>query len=223
VGPDHDSSQPRATTLGQQQHLAPPRGWLRGRHVARESDILQGINSGSRPHGKVPDPWIYSPDLHVGLGPPRVRNGPLEWDSDPPVWGPDRPQWGPKTLLKAQAGVRSSHVSRPALVCSGPIRIHSCSSLRRRPDTATWHTARGIKPTGGTWHDASGLRTPSHSLRIRRAPVHSTDRRRAQSTIRGPHSYSLLPHYSYGNCPSMQHGLRTSRLSQITHVLLYQH
>jgi hypothetical protein len=52
------------------------------------------------------------------------------------------------------------------------------------------------KPTGGTWHDASGLRAPSHSLRIRRAPVHSTDRRRGQSTIRGPCSYSpLLPRY----------------------------
>jgi hypothetical protein len=30
------------------------------------------------------------------------------------------------------------------------------------------------KPTGGTWHDASRLRAPSHSLRIRRAPIHST-------------------------------------------------
>jgi hypothetical protein len=23
----------------------------------------------------------------VGLGPPRVQAGPLEWDLDPPVWG----------------------------------------------------------------------------------------------------------------------------------------
>jgi hypothetical protein len=84
VGPGHDSSQPRATTLGQQQHLTPPRGRLRGRHVSRESDILQGINSESGPHGKVSDTWIYSPDLQVGPGPPRVRTGPLEWDSDPP-------------------------------------------------------------------------------------------------------------------------------------------
>jgi hypothetical protein len=73
VGPGHDSPQPRATTLGQQQHLTPPRGQLRGRHVSRESDILQGINSES-----------------------------------------------------------------------GPIRIHSYSPLRQRPDAATWHTARGI-------------------------------------------------------------------------------
>jgi hypothetical protein len=61
------------------------------------------------------------------------------------------------------------------------------------------------KPTSGTWHDASGLRVPSHSLRIRRAPVHSTDRRRAQSTIRGPRNYShvtisraITHHYSCG-------------------------
>jgi hypothetical protein len=61
------------------------------------------------PHGKAPDPWIYSPDLQVGPGPPRVRTGPLEWDLDPPppVWGPDSPQWGPKALIKAQAGVQS--------------------------------------------------------------------------------------------------------------------
>jgi hypothetical protein len=81
------------------------------------------------------------------------------------------------------------------------------------------------KPTSGTWHDASGLRAPSHSLRIRRAPVHSIDRQHAQSTIRGPRSYShvtisraMTHHYSYGNCPSMQHGLRTSWLTLITHA-----
>jgi hypothetical protein len=77
------------------------------------------------------------------------------------------------------------------------------------------------KPTGGTRHDASGLRALLHSLLITRAPVHSADRRRTQSTIRGPLSYSpLLPHYLYGNCPSMQHGLRTSWRPVITQVLL---
>jgi hypothetical protein len=44
----------------------------------------------SDPHGKVPDPWIYSLDLQVGPGPPRVRTGPLELDPNPPprygVW-----------------------------------------------------------------------------------------------------------------------------------------
>jgi hypothetical protein len=64
------------------------------------------------------------------------------------------------------------------------------------------------KPTGGTWHDASRLRVPSHSLRIRRAPVHSTDRRHAQSTICRPCSYlhvtisrAMTHHYSYRLLP----------------------
>jgi hypothetical protein len=35
------------------------------------------------PHGRVADTWIYGPDLQVGLGPPHVRTGPLEWDPDP--------------------------------------------------------------------------------------------------------------------------------------------
>jgi hypothetical protein len=44
------------------------------------------------PHGKVSDPWIYSLDLQVGPGPPRVRIGPLEWDLDPHMG------FGPLTL-----------------------------------------------------------------------------------------------------------------------------
>jgi hypothetical protein len=39
---------------------------------------------GPDPHGKVPDPWLYSPDLQVGPGPPRLRTEPLEWDLYPP-------------------------------------------------------------------------------------------------------------------------------------------
>jgi hypothetical protein len=63
VGPDHGSPQPRATTLGQQQHPTPPRGRLRGRHVAREDDILQGMNSESRP------PWESVGPLYIQSGP----------------------------------------------------------------------------------------------------------------------------------------------------------
>jgi hypothetical protein len=76
MGPDHDSPQPQATTLGQQQRLTPPHGRLRGRHVARESDILQGATVSLDHHGKVPDSRIYSPDLQDGPGPPRVQTGP---------------------------------------------------------------------------------------------------------------------------------------------------
>jgi hypothetical protein len=64
MGPDHSSPQPRATTLGQQQHSTPPRGRLRGRHVAREDDILQGINSEFRP------PWESTGPLYIQTGPP---------------------------------------------------------------------------------------------------------------------------------------------------------
>jgi hypothetical protein len=92
MGPDHGSPQPRTTTLCQRQHPTPPRGRFRGRHVAREDDIFQGINSESRPpHGKVSDPCIYKPDLRVrsrtstgtnrtprmGSGPLCVGSGPL--------------------------------------------------------------------------------------------------------------------------------------------------
>jgi hypothetical protein len=84
VGPGRDSPQLRVTTLGQQQHSTPPRGRLRGRHVAREDDILQGINSESGPHGKVPDPCIYRPGLWVrsraatgAKRTPRMGFGPL--------------------------------------------------------------------------------------------------------------------------------------------------
>jgi hypothetical protein len=73
VGPGHDSPQPRVTTLGQQQCQTPPHGRVQGRHVSRESDILQGINSESGPPwesvGPVLDPCIYGPDVQVWLGP----------------------------------------------------------------------------------------------------------------------------------------------------------
>jgi hypothetical protein len=131
VGPGHDSPQPRVTTLGQQQHLTPPCGWLRGRHMSRESDILQGINSESGPPwesvGPVPDPYIYGLGLQVWLspGPPRVRTGPLEWDPDRPLWDPGggpeptRVQtWSGSNrtylhtlLLPAQAEIRCCHVA----------------------------------------------------------------------------------------------------------------
>jgi hypothetical protein len=110
VGPSHGSPQSQAAILGPQQHPTLPHGRVRGRHVSREGGILQSINSESGPHGRAPDPRMYSPDSQgwfqtpgytvrtpkVGPGPPRVQAGPLEWDPDPSVWGLGRPQWGPK-------------------------------------------------------------------------------------------------------------------------------
>jgi hypothetical protein len=148
VGPSHDSPQPRATALGPQQRLTPPHGWVRSRHVSRESDRPQGLNNKSgppwesvgpldiqsRPPSLVQDPHVYEPDPWNGIRtPPPPRMG---------FWPPTVRSQGPRTkhtqsLIKTQVGVRCRHMF-------GPIRIHSCSLLRRRPDAATWHTARGI-------------------------------------------------------------------------------
>jgi hypothetical protein len=63
VGPDHGSPQPWATALGQQQHPTPPHGRLWGHHMAKEDDILQGINSESGP------PWESAGPLYIQTGP----------------------------------------------------------------------------------------------------------------------------------------------------------
>jgi hypothetical protein len=76
VGPGHDSPQPRANTLGKQQRLTPPHGRVRGHHVSRESDILQGINSESGP------PWESVGPLDIQFGPPSLVQ-------DTHVYGPD--------------------------------------------------------------------------------------------------------------------------------------
>jgi hypothetical protein len=132
-----------------------------------------------------------------GPGPPCVRTRPLEWDLDTPYvvrathsrvpWFPDR----------THPGLNQGPGGGPLPTCvqtwSGGIRTYLHTLLLpAQAETRCCHMAYCArhKPTGGTWHDASGLCAPSHSLRIRRAPVHSNDRRRAQSTIRGPCSYS---------------------------------
>jgi hypothetical protein len=66
VGPGHDSSQSRATTLGPQQRLTPLHGQVRSRHMSREGDILQGINSESGP------PWESVGAKDMQPGPPRL-------------------------------------------------------------------------------------------------------------------------------------------------------
>jgi hypothetical protein len=102
VGLGHDSHQPQATTLGQQQRLTPPHGRVQGRHVSRESDILQGINSESGPPWEsarpVPDPCIYGPGLQVWPRTSTCANRTPRMGFGPPVWGPGRLQWGPRVL-----------------------------------------------------------------------------------------------------------------------------
>jgi hypothetical protein len=89
MGPSHDSPQSRATTLGPQQHPTPPHGRVRSRHVSRQGDILQGINSKSGPHGRALDPWICSPNLQgwyrtatCASRIPEMGSGPLPYE----VW-----------------------------------------------------------------------------------------------------------------------------------------
>jgi hypothetical protein len=100
VGPGRDSPQPRVTTLGQQQHPTPPRGRLRGRHVAREGDVLQGIDSESGP------PWESAEPLDIQSGPPGWSRTPTCTDRTP------RMGYGPPPY-----GVRNAHsgVPRPYL------------------------------------------------------------------------------------------------------------
>jgi hypothetical protein len=109
------------------------------------------------PHGRVSNPWIYSPDLQgwsrtftCASRTPRMGPGPPHMGSGLPTMGSQGPRTEhTRALNRTQAGVRCRHVSGPSLVGSGPVRIYSCSPLRRRPDAATWHTAQ-LNPTGGT-------------------------------------------------------------------------
>jgi hypothetical protein len=86
--------------------------------VARENDILQGINSRFRPHGKVPDPCMYRPDPRVrsktstgtnrahGMGP-----GPLCLGSGPLTAGSrDSGTKNTQALIKARRGPEPTRV-----------------------------------------------------------------------------------------------------------------
>jgi hypothetical protein len=75
VGPGHDSPQPQATTLGQQQRLTPPHGHGSGAATCPEKVIYSKASTVSPdPHGKALDPWIYSPDLQVWSRTPRCTD-----------------------------------------------------------------------------------------------------------------------------------------------------
>jgi hypothetical protein len=116
---------------------------------------------GPDPDGKVSDPCIYGPDLRGYR--PDPRDG--SWTSlcgvrathnrAPGFW--DKEYLG---LNSGQAGVRNQHVSRP-------YHVRFCSPLRRRPDAATWPTARDVSQRAEP--DVRPLgRAALHLLRIRR-------------------------------------------------------
>jgi hypothetical protein len=175
------------------------------------------------PHGRVSDPCrtpVYTVQAYkFGLGPPRVRTEPLEWDPDHPYGVRTAHSGVPGFHDRTYPGLNQDPGGGPeptrVQTWSGGIRIYPHTLLLpAQAETRCCHVAYCArhKPKGGTWYDASRLRAPSHSLRIRRAPVHSADRRHTQSMIRGPCSYSpLLPRYQEkGNGLLILHGLQSS-------------
>jgi hypothetical protein len=171
--------------------------------VAREDDILQGINSGSGP------PWESAGHLYIQTGPPsKVQDlhgcKPDPWDGFRTplrgVWathGRVSGFWDKEypCLNQCQAVVRSRHVF-------GPYCIRSWSSLRRSPDAATWPGARDVsqraepdvRPLGRAAsafivdkacrlsNPLAGDVLPRHLM----SPVHSTGRRCAASAFNEP-------------------------------------
>jgi hypothetical protein len=244
VRPGRDSPQLRVTTLGQQQLPTRPCGWLRGRHVAREGDILQGITSGSGPPWESAGPQQprapgMVQDLHVSKSDP--SDG-IRTPSDgiwtplcgvrtahsmvPGIWDREYPG-----LNQGQAGVRRGHVSRP-------YRIHFCSSPRRRPDAAAWPTARDVsqwarpdvRPLGcaasafivDKAHCLSiplvGDVPPRHLL----SPVHSTGRRCAALHLLSPvHSAGRRrPVHSAGGVPVHSTGRQYTHTAACTTLII---
>jgi hypothetical protein len=160
-------------------------------------------------HGKVPEPWIYSPNLQVWSRTPHVY-GAHPWIRirTPPYGVRAAHSRVPRFQDRTHQGLNQGPGGGPA-----PTRVRTYPHtllLPAQAETRCCHVAyyERHRPMGGTWHHTSELRTPTHSLRIRRAPIHSTDRRHAQSTIRGPRNYShitisraITHHYSCGLLP----------------------
>jgi hypothetical protein len=175
--------------------VTPPRGRLGGCHVAREDNILQGINGGSGP------PWKSIGPLHIRTGPPgRIqdlrgyRPDPRDGSRTslcrvratlsrvPGFWDKEYPG-----LNQGQAGVRSRHVSES-------YHVHFRFPLRRRPDAATWPTAHDVsqraepdvRPLGRVVSEFIAEKTRRLAILLTgdvppqhlRCPVHSAGRRR---------------------------------------------
>jgi hypothetical protein len=133
-------------------------------------------------HGREPNPWDGSRTPLCGVRATHSKV-PEFWDKKYPGRNPD------------QAGVRSRHVF-------GPYRVRFCSPLRRRPDAATWPTARDVsrraepdvRPLGRAAPafiankarrmsiPLAGDLPPRHLM----SPVHSTGTRCAASALNVP-------------------------------------
>jgi hypothetical protein len=104
---------------------------------------------GPEPHGEVSDPCTYRPDLRVRSRTSTGVPGPLGRAPDPPplcrvrathskVLGQN--MHGPWTGPKRGSGDDTC----PDPVWCGHVRLRHCSPPGRRPDAATWPTARDV-------------------------------------------------------------------------------
>jgi hypothetical protein len=101
---------------------------LQGHHVAREDNILQGINGGSGPHGKVSDPCISGPDLRAGSRTsagidqtPGTGLGPLYVGYGPPSAGSrDSGTKNTQALIKTKRGSGADTCQDHTMYTSAP-------------------------------------------------------------------------------------------------------
>jgi hypothetical protein len=107
--------------------------------VAREDNILQGINGGSGPHGKVSDPNISGPGLRVGSRTSAGTDRTLGTGPGPLCVG-----FGPPSAESRDSGTKNTQALIKARRGSGPYHVHFRSPLRRRSDAVTWHIARDV-------------------------------------------------------------------------------
>jgi hypothetical protein len=114
-----------------------------------------------------------------------------------------------QALYKARAGVRRQHVSRP-------YRMHFCSPPRRRPDAATWPTARDVSQS--TEPDVKTLGYTAHAFIVDKTSVCPL-RWQAARLVHVAWA-ALLLIITRTIRLSMLHGLRSSRLPVITQALL---
>jgi hypothetical protein len=111
-----------------------------------------------------------------GLGPPRVRTGPLDRVR---AAHSGVPGFQDRTYSGLNQDTGGGPEPTRVQTWSGGIRTYPRTLLLpTQAETRCCHVAycARLKPTGGTWHYAFGLRPPSHSLQIRHAHVHSTGR-----------------------------------------------
>jgi hypothetical protein len=99
-------------------------------------------------HGKVSDPWIYSPDLQVwSRTPPCTDQTPGMGSGPPPppygVWAAHSrvPRFQDRTRPGFNQGLGGGPVLTRVWTCPHTLMF---PPLRRRPDAATWRTTHGI-------------------------------------------------------------------------------